>query len=244
MNGSLQLVLSLANGPIFRFALALMILGSLRAIAFGASDTIAAYLTIEDRRTFWLKLRMRLLWELFPNGVLVRMRPGARHPRMIYHTILFSISHVFRVTAVLAPIFMAEHIMLWQKGWGVSWPALSMSVVDALAVIVITTGAAMFLGRLYSRTIRQIDPPWSFVKPLLLTIPFVTGLLARHPAWNPIDYHVVMLIHALSASVILVMIPFGRLLACMHTRLTTVLPEMAWEAPLDQTAAAPSAAGL
>lgn len=244
MNESVPFMLELANGPIFRFALAIMLLGTVRAVAFGASDTIAAYLTTEDRAIFRRKLRMRLLWELFPSTVLHEARSGIGPAMQMYHATLFLISLVFRVTAVLAPVFMAEHIVLLQRGSGVYWPALPMAVVDGLTVIVIVTGAAIFLGRLYSRTVRSIDPPWSFAKPLLLTIPFVTGLLARHPAWSPIDYHVVMLFHALSASVLLVMVPFGRLLACMHTPLTKVMPDMAWDAPGNATPAKPSAAPL
>jgi len=33
-----------------------------------------------------------------------------------------------------------------------------------------------------------MEPGWTFFKPLILLMPFVTGFLAMHPTWNPIDY--------------------------------------------------------
>ena len=48
---------------------------------------------------------------------------------------------------------------------------------------------------------------------LLVTIllPFATGFMAAHPAYNPFSWHTVMLVHLLSAELLFILIPFTKL---------------------------------
>ena len=71
-----------------------------------------------------------------------------------------------------------------------------------------------------------------------MLLPFVTGVLAMHPKWCPLDYHVVMLLHVLSACLVIAILPFARLFS-LHVRLSQVLPEAAWN---PEEAAAPQPA--
>lgn len=239
MNEAVLAALKLVQGPVFRFAFALMMLGMLRALLLALSDTTAAYLTSTDRTLFWRKLRMRLLWLTFPSVVLRRIEPGGSRLMYAYHLGLCLTSLVFRLTAVIVPAFMVEHVYLWERGLGLTWQTLRPATADVLSLITIAAGLLLFLGRLYSPVLRRIEPGWSFLKPLLLIVPFITGVLAMHPTWSPIDYHVVLLMHVLSAALVFVMVPFARMLTCIHTRLTDVIPEAAW----DGDAAVPAAAG-
>lgn len=242
MNESVHLLLDLAEGPLFRLAFALMILGSLRAIGLGASDVVAAYLTIPDRRVFWRKLRLRVLWLTFPYFVLRQAYPGGSSGMHAYHFGICFTSVVFRITAVVVPVFMIGHVYLWERSFGLAWGTLPATIADVLTLVTIITGLALFLGRLYSPIFREIEPPWSFVKPLLLVLPFASGLLAMHPTWSPIDYYAVCLIHVCSAALVFVAIPFARLLTCMHTPLNDVVPEARWLPPAG-SATGPVAAG-
>jgi len=230
MNDSLQLLLSLAEGPLFRLAFALMILGLARALLLGFWHAVAAYLVLPDRSAFWRKLNARLLWFAFPSLLLRRM-PEPPRCSVSYHAVLDFVSLLFRVTAVVVPAFMVEHVYLWKRHLGLSWVSLSARTADVLTVVVIVTGLAVFLGRLYSPWLRRTEPPWSFLKPLILILPFASGMLALHPTFSPLDYHVVRLAHALSASLVFVLIAFGRLLSAMQVPVTQVLPETAWPEP-------------
>ncbi len=241
MSETIQLMLDFAEGPVFRFAFALMVLGALRAVLVGLSDTVAAYVTHEDRRVFWHKFRLRVLWLTFPSFLLRRARPRCRGAMFAYHVGLCFTSLVFRFSAILVPAFMVEHVHLWERGLGVAWGTLPPGIADGLSLVTILAGLVLFLGRLYSPALREIEPPWSFLKPLLLILPFVTGMLAMHPTWSPVDYHVVRLLHALSAAVVFVMIPFARMLTCMHTPLTRVLPEAEWRVATGAAVEAPLA---
>jgi hypothetical protein len=229
-------MLEFVQGPVFRFALALMILGLLRQWFLIISDTIGGYVTSGDRRFFWRKLGQRLAWYFLPSVLLHRLRPAGRF-LAAYHTVLFLMSLTLRVVAVIVALFMVAHVHLWERGLGVSWPAIPEETADLLSIVTIIIGVVMFFGRLYSPVLRSIEPPWSFLKPLVFVVPFITGLLARHPALDPVDYHPMMLMHVLSACVVFVMIPFGRMMFPMHLPLAAVMPEAAWRPT-------PAAAGL
>lgn len=220
--------LEFAQGPVFRGAFALLVLGVLRRWILVVSDVAAAYVSVANRGSFWTKVRWRIGWALFPMVVLRRRYP-ASPLRTAHHFSLCGLSMLLRIGAVLLPAFMLSHVVLIERTLGVSWPALPGGVADVLALITIVAGVLLFLGRLYSPTVRKIEPAWSFFKPLILILPFLTGYIAMHPHRSPLDYHFIMLLHVLSACVVFVMIPFGRLLSCMHRDITAVIPEAAWE---------------
>ena len=237
MDESTTLLLRLAEGPLFRAAFAVLVLGGLRALFLAVSDTTAAFLTTPNKEEFWRKFRMRWLWLVFPTLVERRQRYAGRGGLFIYHMVLCCASLVFRLGLVLVPTFMVAHVYPWERGLGWSWPALPGAAADAMALVTIIAGAVLFLGRLYSPLLRFYEPAWTFFKPLILLVPFISGFLAMHPAWSPVDYYVVRLVHILSASVVFVMIPFTRMLTCVHTPLTRVVPEAAWDASTDRPAA-------
>ena len=228
MNSGIVFLLDLAEGPIFRCAFALLVLGLLRAAALALSDTAAAYVTIPDRSVFRRKFRQRVLWIVFPSLVLRDAGIGGGKALFAYHCFLSFTSLIFRLGAVLVPAFMIAHVTLWERGLGISWPALPARLADVLAVVTIVAGLILFLGRIYSPVVRQIESPWSFLRPLALVVPFLTGFLAMHPTWSPLDYNVVLLIHILSACLVFVLIPFTRLFSGLQARLTRVIPEAEW----------------
>lgn len=123
---------------------------------------------------------------------------------------------------------MVAHVYLWERALGVAWPAFPGELADTLTYVTIISGMALFLGRLYSSAVRRLDPPWAFFKPLIMLMPFVTGLLAMHPTWSPVDYHAIMLAHVLSASFVIAILPFARFFR-LHARLAEVLPDAAWD---------------
>lgn len=238
MNENVLLLLDFAQGPLFRCAFALMMLGLSRNIALAISDVVAAYLTIEDKPVFWRRLRQHAWWFFFPCVVLRAARPGGGTRMFVYHAGLCVVSLIFRGAAILVPVFMVAHVYLWERGVGVAWPTMPVGLADTLSLVTIAAGLVLFLGKLYSPVLRKIEPGWSFLKPLILILPFATGVLAMHPTWSPIDYHLMLLIHALSAALVFVMVPFARMLACMNTPLEKIVPEAVWRYPTTDASAA------
>ncbi len=228
MNESTVQALEFAQGPLLRVAIGLLVLGSLRAIALALADVIAAWLTTQNKAHFWYKLRMNVMWGLFPTLVLRKARPEQTRHMFGYHLCLCFLAAVQRAGTILVPLFMIAHVHLMERATGFAWPTFSGSVTNALAIITLVAGFLVFLGRLYSPMLRSFEPPWTFVKPLILVVPFFTGYMAMHPRWSPLDWHFMMLLHVLSACLVMVMVPFGRLLACIHTKLVDLAPELSW----------------
>lgn len=242
MNETLQGALRIAEGPLFRFAIALALLGLGRMVLLGASDLVAAFLVESDRTVYRRKLRLHALWLVFPSIVAHELHGFRSGARFAYHLALDAVSLLFRTLVVILPVFLVAHVYLWERALGIGWPALPGRTADALSIVTLVSGVTVFLGRIYSPVLRRVEPVWSFFKPVLLLIPFLTGTLARHPTWSPLDYHVVLLIHVLSAAVVLALLPFARLLSSVHTPLTVVAPDAAWRFATEP-AAGPAAAG-
>jgi hypothetical protein len=227
MNDSILTALRIAEGPIFRFALALAILVLARNALLSMIDMAAAYYAERDHAVVRHKLALRLIWVAFPTLILRRAGILRSAGQFVYHFFFSCVSLIFRLCAILVPIFMVAHVSLWKQTLGVSWPAFPGSLADTLSYVTILTGFLLFLGRVYSRPLRTREPAWAFFKPLVMLLPFVTGVLAMHPKWSPLDYHVVMLLHVLSACLVIAILPFARLFS-LHVRLAQVLPEAAW----------------
>ncbi|HOJ72518.1 MAG TPA: hypothetical protein PLL65_01210 [Phycisphaerae bacterium] len=227
MNSDLSSTLEFFQGPVFRFSFALMVLGFLRHALIGGIEMASAFLMATDRKEVWAKLGQRILWFLFPHVLLQPMGAGIRG-WSIYHTLLSVVSLVFRLGAVIIPAFMVAHVYLWERGLGISWPALPPGTADAISFVTIVAGFLVFLGRLYSSVLRKVEPAWSFLSPLILIAPFVTGVLAMHPTWSPFAYETVLLLHVITACLVFVLLPFARLLCFMHTPVTRWVPQAAW----------------
>lgn len=228
MDPALQDWLHLSQGSLFRLALALMVLGLLRNALLALSDAVGAFAVEPDPSTFWRKLRARMLWHVFPPLVLMRYPPPGERIGLPYLFVLSSLSLIFRTGIVLVPSFMAAHVYLWERGLGVAWPTLPASIADLGAILTMTAGIALLLGRLYSPFLRRVESAWSFVRPLALLAPMFTGVLAMHPQASPMDYYVVMLTHTLSAALAFILVPFAGLLSDMHAPVARVIPELAW----------------
>lgn len=236
MDASILVALRIAEGPVFRFALGLAILGLARNALLSLSDITAAYLAERDRAALRRKFGLRIMWLLFPTLIFHRagyLRTGGQ---FLYHAFFSTVSLAFRLFAILVPVFMVAHVYLWEQALGISWPAFPGTLADTLSYATIVTGLLLFLGRVYSPTLRQVEPAWAFFKPLIMLVPFVTGVLAMHPRWSPIDYHAIMVVHVFSASAVIAILPFARLFS-LHVGLEQLLPEAAW----NPTAPAPRA---
>lgn len=227
MNTDVTATLEFVQGPILRFSFALMVLGFARLVLIGGAEAAAARLMTADRATFRAKVGQHLCWWLAPHLVLKPVWTGGAS-WSIYHLGLAGFSLVFRLGTVIIPAFMTAHASLWEKTLGIRWPALSPAVGDAISIVTILAGLVFFFGRLYSPLLRKTEPAWSFLTPLILIAPFVTGVLAMHPTWSPIRYPVMMLLHILSACVVFVLLPFARLLSFMHCPITRWVPQANW----------------
>ena len=208
-----------ARGPVFRACFAIMLLGLLRVVALNTmSDVSLLRRSRKNGRTVsWGPTLSATLQWIFPFKKGLEVRAVFSFTSMLFH-----------VCIIVTPVFLGAHIMLWDRGLGISWPAISNSVADYLALIGIATGIALFLDRLASRASRALSRPQDFLLPVLIIIPLVSGYLAMHPGTNPFGYNGTMFVHVMSGNLIFLLIPFTKM---SHVALfpgTQLVSDLGW----------------
>jgi nitrate reductase gamma subunit len=216
--------LELARGPVFRVALVLMILGLLRHAILTWIGITRMIASAGDRRIPYCRVVCTTLLWLFPFTKL---------NNRLWYSIT---SVVFHVGLIVTPLFLAAHIRLWKHGLGFSWTAVSHDAADVLTIATIAAGITLVTGRIANRHSRAISRFQDFVLPVLLIVPFLSGLLASRPALNPFSYEGIMLVHVMSGNLILTLIPFSKLAHAVLLPTAQLVSEVAWHFPADSGA--------
>jgi nitrate reductase gamma subunit len=196
MNG----FLSFARGPLFTACFLFMVIGLLRHVVLRVRDLLRV-----RRRT----PKRDVPWRQIVGGTVSWALP-VRH--LLRQTPLLSISSIFlHLGVVTVPIFLAGHSRLWARAVGIRIPALSHGAADALTLIAIAAGAALFVIRLVRKPARALSRLSDYLLLLAVLVPFVSGYLAVHPAAVPFSYSSLMLVHVLSANLLFVLMPTTKL---------------------------------
>jgi len=197
-----------------------MVLGLARLVLLTVYGIVRAYIFAGDKRLLWPVIRQRTLWTLFPFTRLHRARAA--------YSIL---NFVFHVGLIIVPIFLFAHVAIWKQGVGVSWPVLPLIVADALTILTILVGLALFTARVGSPLSRTLSRAQDYLWPLLLIVPFLSGFFASHPGLCPVDYQVMLLVHVFSAELIFVLIPFSKIAHCVLVPFSQLVSDLAWRFP-------------
>jgi hypothetical protein len=207
------------RGPVFWAALAFLILGLGRHVAITAWAIARTYRRAGDKTIPVRQVLVATLKWLFPLD-----RLGNRF--------LYGMSTLaFHVSVILVPIFLAGHIALWQRGLGISWPALPNWLATTLTIVAIVSAVAIVIQRIMSRESRLLSRFQDFVMPLIVALPFASGLLVMHPTWSLVPYDVALLVHVASANLVMFLIPLTKLSHMVLLPGTQVISEMAWHFP-------------
>jgi nitrate reductase gamma subunit len=139
----------------------------------------------------------------------------------------------FHVGVILVPLFLAGHIQLWREGVGLSWPAIPNALATTLTWVVIAASLAVVVQRVAARDSRALSRFQDYAIPLFIAVPFLTGFLVMHPAWNPFSRDPVLLVHVLSADLLILMVPLTKLSHMILMPFTQFVGELAWHFPPD-----------
>ncbi len=217
----LQTWIDWAGGPLFRAALAFMLLGLARRAALNAWEIVRAWRRAGDKQLPWRAvLRATLRW-LFPLG-------------QVGNRALFSATTLlFHAAVILVPLFLAGHVALWQPWLGIAWPVMPSALATALTVAAVVAALGLVIQRAASRATRALSRLEDYALPIVVGLPFLTGLLVMHPGWNPFSYQWTMLAHVLSADLLLVLFPLTKLSHMVLLPATQLVSELAWHFPPD-----------
>jgi len=118
------------------------------------------------------------------------------------------VAFVFHITLLSVPIFLDAHNILWEESWGIGLWSLPDALADMLTVIVLLSIIFLVIRRIVRREVRILTETWDYVLLGLTALPFLTGFLAYHQ-FGP--YELMMILHLLTAEIILILIPFTKL---------------------------------
>lgn len=210
-----------ARGPAFAFALTFMVAGLARHVLVTLWEMRRTMRRAGDKSlAYGPALKATLRW-LFPLGKL-------------RHQFLFTLtSLLFHVAILIVPLFLAGHIALWARGLGLSWPAIPSRVADVLTVVAVVAGVALVVQRLAARATRALSRFQDYALPLLIALPFASGFLLVHPQLNPFSFSATLLVHIMSANLVLVLMPITKLTHAVLMPSAQAVSEMGWRWPAD-----------
>jgi nitrate reductase gamma subunit len=216
----MEALLDFACGPLFRFCFAVMVLGLLRVLILDLINLRQAYRRAGDKSVPWKRTIVKSLEWFVPVKRVFNNRP-------LYS--LFSI--LFHVGLLLVPIFLVAHVRLWPQVVSDWWPALPKFWSDLMAITTIIFALLLLLGRWLSRASSALSRKQDYLWPVLLLIPFVTGLICAQTSVNPKGYQISMLLHALSGNLIFILIPFTKIAHCVLMPMSQFVAAIAWKFP-------------
>lgn len=212
--------LEFGRGPLFRFCFVIMLLGLIRIFSLDMWAACKAYKKAGDKKMPW-KLIISRTWEwFFPVKRLTNN----------FH--IFSVlSILFHIGLIIVPLFLFAHIQLWMESTGISWAALPYNWAFWLTTGTIICIILMLAGRVFFKATKALSKGQDYLWLILLLIPFVTGFICANFNISARSYLIILLVHVLSADLILILIPFSKIAHCVLMPLSQLISALAWKFP-------------
>ena len=114
----------------------------------------------------------------------------------------------FHLTLLTVPLFLDAHNTMWDEAFGLSLWSIPDVLADVMTIILIASAIFLIIRRIWRVEVRILTSVWDYALLILTTAPFITGFFAYHQ-WGP--YETLLILHILSAQVLLILIPFTKL---------------------------------
>jgi nitrate reductase gamma subunit len=140
--------------------------------------------------------------------ILTRMWPDRGTLQRSTFTVVAG--YVFHIGLFVTIFLYAPHILLIRDVFGVGWPALPTTIIDAATVVTIITLLAVLIYRLRSPVQRFLSGFQDYFVWLVTILPMITGYLAFHRIG--LTPPMLLAIHILSVELLMVTFPFTKLM--------------------------------
>ena len=120
------------------------------------------------------------------------------------------VGYIFHIGFFVTLLLFAPHILVVEQVFGISWPALPTTVVDAAAVVTMIALIAVLLHRLKDPVLRLLSNFQDYFAWFLTILPVLTGYIAFHRVGAPPQ--TLIAIHILSVELLMVVFPFTKLM--------------------------------
>lgn len=122
--------------------------------------------------------------------------------------ILAAASLVFHISVTTVPLTAGAHMILFNQAWHVMPPLFNAEIPLILSWTGIATGLFLLLRRTFLKHVRAVSSWKDYAAMTCVLAPLITGLIAR---LNPSHYEIIVLMHCISAHILLVAIGWTRL---------------------------------
>jgi nitrate reductase gamma subunit len=133
------------------------------------------------------------------------------------HPLLTIVTFSFHICLILAPVFLLSHIILWDESWNITWWSIPEGFADFMTLVVIAGCIFFLVRRLKLPEVRFVTSASDFIILALVAAPFITGFLAYHQVFA---YKAFFMAHIVSGEIMLIAIPFTRLIHMLFAPLT------------------------
>ncbi|MFO7653310.1 MAG: hypothetical protein R6X25_05740 [Candidatus Krumholzibacteriia bacterium] len=195
----MERLLDFARGPLFALTFGFMLLALLRLVVVQATALLHGK-GVQLRRAPWRQIVADSITWAVPLHHLIR------------GTVIFSsASFLLHVGLIIVPLFLADHVVLWERLLGVGLPAIRQGFADALTLLTLGCLLVLLGCRTFVARQRAVSRPMDYLLLLAIAGPFATGFLASHPGINPFPWEWMMLLHLLGAELLFVLVPTTKL---------------------------------
>lgn len=210
-------LLNFAEGPLFRFAIALFVLGLLQQVVVAVVGFVRVRRQAGKREVRLGQVAAATLRQMNPLRYLTGARKG--------YTLLTLLMHV---GLLVVPLFLAGHVYLLSKGLGYRWPHLKMGVADALTIVTLVSALLLIVARLWNDSSRAISRLQDWVLPALIAMVFASGYVMANPQYDLLPYPATRLLHVLAANLLLLLAPFTKIVHMVGLPFSQLAGDFGW----------------
>lgn len=192
-------LLDFARGPALQWALIIMIAGILWRLV-GTLFLVRAKVLSKPRSN-------KIAWA----GIRTVLKRSWLNPEISKTSMFQQITgYVFHIGLFVVILLFVPHIEFFKGLLGFSWPGLPTEIVTVSAALTLAVLVALLIRRMTNPVLKAISSVDDYISWIVTTAPLVTGLLAF--AHLGPRYETMLAIHLLTVAVLMIWIPFGKLM--------------------------------
>jgi nitrate reductase gamma subunit len=194
-------LLEFARGPALTFAIAVFVAG----VVFRITSLLLMWRTRDSSAG---SARQRPLLMAVLREIGRRMWPESVYKRQTMFQLING--YVFHIGLAIIVFLLLPHILFFDDLLGISWPHLPNNVIYAVSVITAVSLIAALLMRVSNPAQKIISTFDDYFSWLVTFLPVLTGLIATSHLGA--RYETLLALHILSVALLLVWLPFGKLM--------------------------------
>jgi len=194
-------LLEFARGPALTFAITVFIAGVVfrivsLALMWRTRDSSEG--SPREKSTFMAAL----------HEIIRRLWPQSAYKQSTMFMLING--YVFHIGLAIIVFFLMPHILFFKDLFGLSWPSLPNNVIYAISIVTIVSLIAALVMRMSNPPQRIISTFDDWFSWLVTFLPVITGVIATSHLGA--RYETLLGLHILSVALLLVWLPFGKLM--------------------------------